>query len=333
VSAFAITSTTVFLVRRDILESRGIEPGSSEAKSLKFAGLRGMLASYFMMIVLVTQKTDALPAIIITGGLITLFQILYSNGGFKRKQVELPVPEYQPGAGEPDYDMGLERAHDQARQRGIAAAVYDLIDAGAFVKFNVGPDRVIQLVCYLYNLDPELFREHDEHHEHIEEPSVQLEETYKNAFAQRDKILRRVEDYSHFGIFMFINNYHINWVDLEHGRDASVVQKAMLDILFPLTDHDEIWEEYRHFEPQFQPEPIWQFSRRRYVWAKDQWPNLSDRITTIWTLQDFGLVPADIDVKTVITVADGKRQMQVKIPAKASQDRRRETTELSDSSE
>ena len=247
--------------------------------------------------------------------------------------MELPVPEYQPGAGEPDYDMGLERAHDQARQRGIAAAVYDLIDAGAFVKFNVGPDRVIQLVCYLYNLDPELFREHDEHHEHIEEPSVQLEETYKNAFAQRDKILRRVEDYSHFGIFMFINNYHINWVDLEHGRDASVVQKAMLDILFPLTDHDEIWEEYRHFEPQFQPEPIWQFSRRRYVWAKDQWPNLSDRITTIWTLQDFGLVPADIDVKTVITVADGKRQMQVKIPAKASQDRRRETTELSDSSE
>ena len=112
-----------------------------------------------------------------------------------------------------------------------------------------------------------------------------------------------------------------------------MVQKAMLDILFPLTDHDEIWEEYRHFEPKFQPEPIWQFSRRRYVWAKDQWPNLSDRITTIWTLQDFGLIPSDIDVKTVISVADGKRQMQVKIPAKSSQDRKRETTELSDSTE
>jgi hypothetical protein len=224
--------------------------------------------------------------------------------------------------------MGLERAHDQARQRGIADAVYDLIDAGAFVKFNVGPDRVIQLVCYLYNIDPALFREHDALHERIEEPSVQLEATYQNAYAQREKILRRVEDYSHFGIFMFINNYHINWVDLEHGRDEAAVQKAMLDILFPLTDHEEIWEEYRHFEPKFQPEPIWQFSRRRYVWAKDQWPNLSDRITTIWTLQDFGLLPAGIDVKTVISVADGKRKMQVKIPAKATEEAKRETTEI-----
>ena len=96
---------------------------------------------------------------------------------------------------------------------------------------------------------------------------------------------------------------------------------------------DAIWEEYRHFEPEYQPEPIWQFSRRRYVWAKDQWPNLSDRITTIWTLQDFGLIPADIDVKTVISVADGKRQMQVKIPAKSAPDRKRETTELKNNSE
>ena len=116
---------------------------------------------------------------------------------------------------------------------------------------------------------------------------------------------------------MFINNYHINWVDEERGRDASVVQQAMLDILFPLTDHDEIWSEYCAFTPQFQPEPIWQFSRRRYVWAKDQWPNLSDRITTIWTLQDFGLLSKDIDVKTVISVSDGKRKMQVKIPTKS----------------
>jgi hypothetical protein len=333
VSAFAITSTTVFLVRDDVLVSRGIGVGSGEAKSLKFAGLRGMIASYFMMIVLITQKTEALPAIIIAGALITVFQIFYSNGGFKRKDVSLLVPEYEPGAGEPHYDMGLERAHDEARQRGIVDAVFDLIDAGAFAKFNVGPERIKELVCYLYNLDPDLFKEHAVLHERIEEPSIELEETYLEAYGQREKILRRVEDYSHFGIFMFINNYHINWVDLEHGRDAAIVQKAMLDILFPLTDHDEIWEEYRHFEPQFQPEPIWQFSRRRYVWAKDQWPNLSDRITTIWTLQDFGLIPLDIDVKTVISVADGKRQMQVKIPAKSSQTKSRETKELDDSAE
>jgi hypothetical protein len=317
VSAFVITSTTVFFVRDHVLRKRGIEPGSGEAKSLRFAGLRGMIASYFMMIVLVTQKSEALPAIIIAGTIITLFQIFYSNGGLKRKKEEVELPAHTPGTGEPDYDMGLQRAHDQARQRGIADAVLDLIDSGAFVKFNVSPDRIIQLVCYLYNLDPALFHS-SEHHERIEEPSVELEATYQDAYEERDQVLRRVEDYSHFGIFMFINNYHINWVDPEHGRDASMVQKAMLDILFPLTDHDEIWAEYRTFEAQYQPEPIWQFSRRRYVWAKDQWPNLSDRITTIWTLQDFGLVPRDIDVKTIITVADGKRQMHVKIPTKPS---------------
>ncbi len=102
------------------------------------------------------------------------------------------------------------------------------------------------------------------------------------------------------------------------ARDAGVVQQAMLDILFPLTPHDQIWQEYRDFEPVRQPESIWQFSRRRYVWAKDQWPNLSDRITTIWTLQDFGLIPHDVDVETVMTVADGKAQVQVKIPPRPS---------------
>jgi hypothetical protein len=60
---------------------------------------------------------------------------------------------------------------------------------------------------------------------------------------------------------------------------------------------------------------------------------LSDRITTIWTLQDFGLVPSDIDVKTVISVADGKRQMQVKIPAKYSEDRAKNQKKLDDSTE
>ena len=135
---------------------------------------------------------------------------------------------------------------------------------------------------------------------------------------------------------MFINNYYINWVGDDHGRDAAVVQKAMLDILFPLTPHEEIWAEFDEFKPINQPEPIWQFSRRRYLWAKDQWPNLSDRITTIWTLQDFGLISPDIDVKTVIAVADGKRHMQVKFPAKPSgedADKKRETTESTKKSE
>ena len=59
-----------------------------------------------------------------------------------------------------------------------------------------------------------------------------------------------------------------------------------------------------------QPEEIWQFSRMRYIWAKDQWPNLSGRVTTIWTLQDFGLLSSELDFKTVISVANG-RQYQV----------------------
>jgi len=336
VSAFVITSTTVFFVRPDVLIDRGIEPGSGEAKSLRFAGLRGMIASYLMIIVLVTQKTDALPAIILTGGTITIIQILYSRGGFGKKKVEeATIVEYPPGTTEPEYDKGIQRAHDEARQRGIAHAVEDLIDEGAFAKFNVGPERILQLVSYLYNVDMELFAHKDEHHERIEEPSEDLEATYQDAYNQKQQILRRVEDYSHFGIFMFINNYYINWVDEEHGRDDQVVQKAMVDILFPLTPHEEIWAEFEKFEPVRQPEPIWQFSRRRYLWAKDQWPNLSDRITTIWTLQDFGLISPDIDVKTVIAVADGKRHMQVTFPAKPTgedADQKRETTESNSSS-
>ncbi len=331
VSAFVITSTTVFLVRNDVLIDRGIEPGSGEAKSLKFAGLRGMIASYFMMIVLITQKTDALPAIVITGGIITIIQILYARGGLRKKdEKEGATVENPPGTREPGYEMGIERAHDEARQRGIAHAVEDLIEENAFAKFNVGPERIIQLVAYLYNVDLELFAEKDEHHERIEEPSEELENTYQEAYNMKPQILRRIEDYSHFGIFMFINNYYINWVAEEHGRDAAVVQKAMLDILFPLTPHEEIWAEFEAFKAVRQPEPIWQFSRRRYLWAKDQWPNLSDRITTIWTLQDFGLISPDIDVKTVVAVADGKRHMQVTFPAKPSGEdsaEKRETTE------
>lgn len=63
VSAFAITSTTVFFVRNDVLMDRGIEPGSGEAKSLKFAGFRGMIASYAMAIVLAKKpKHSALSS-------------------------------------------------------------------------------------------------------------------------------------------------------------------------------------------------------------------------------------------------------------------------------
>jgi hypothetical protein len=137
--------------------------------------------------------------------------------------------------------MGLLRAHDEARQRGIVHAVEDLIHEGAFAKFNVGPDRIRMIICYLYKLAPLAFV-HESHHERIEEPSTELQDTYQAAFDQRKQILRDVEDYSHFGIFTFIHNYHINWVSEEHGRDESVVQKAMLSILFPQTDSQEIWE-------------------------------------------------------------------------------------------
>lgn len=316
VSAFAITSTTVFFVRNEAMRERGIEPGSGEAKSLRFAGLRGMFASYFMMAVLVWQKSEALPAIVIFGVIITIIQIVNANGGLKKLSdlaTIKPISPLQPQ--EIKTQLGLQRAHDEARQRGIVDAVEDLIHDGAFAKFNVGPERIRILICYLYQLDPDLFEHGENHHERIEEPSEELEETYRAAYEQRKKILRDVEDYSHFGIFTFIHNYHINWVSEEHNRDAPVVQKAMLNILFPLTDSEEIWREFCAYEPKLQPEPIWQFSRRRYLWAKDQWPNLSDRITTIWTLQDFGLISKDINVETVIAVADGKKQMLVKIPS------------------
>lgn len=316
VSAFVITSTTVFFVRDEAMREGGVEPGTAEARSLRFAGLRGMIASYAMLAVLITQKTDALLAILLAGGAITAFQLYIARGKLRREERAAEViPLFPPGTRRPAYDMGIQRAHDEARQRGIAHAVEDLWESGAFAKFNVGPERITTLVAYLYNIDRSLFSEdgHEEH-ERIEEPSPELENTYQQAYAQKPQILRRIEDYSHFGIFMFIHNYHLNWAVPQEGRDASVVQKAMLDILFPLTDHEEMWQEYQAFEPQIVPEPIWQFSRRRYRWAKNQWPNLSDRITTIWTLQDFGLVPRDIDVQMIISVADGRQFRLVEIP-------------------
>jgi hypothetical protein len=314
VSAFVITSTTVFFVRDDALRDRGIEPGSGEAKSLKFAGLRGMIASYIMAVVLVTQKTDALVAIAIAGAAITVFQIFVANGGLKRLNYKVTPPTFPPGTRDIAYEMGVQRAHDEARQRGIVDATEELIESNTLAKFNVGPDRIRKLITYLYNIDPALFEPHPhDHHERIEEPNLDLEATYRQAYEQKSKVARQIEDYSHFGIFTFISNYHLNWVAAEHGRDAQAVQQAMLDILFPMTPHDVIWEEYCAFKPQRMPEPLWQFSRQRYLWAKDQWPNLSDRITTVWTLQDFGLLPKEVNIKTIIAVAQGKQYKIVNI--------------------
>lgn len=314
VSAFAITSTTVYFVREDALRDRGIEPGSAEARSLRFAGLRGMIASYIMGIVLIATKTDALVAIIIAGAIITTFQLYISSGKLARPQPLSKLPTFAPGTQYLKFDMGIERAHDQARQRGMVHAVEDLIESGTLAKFNVGPQRIRTLVSYLYNLDESLFI-HSDHQGHgrIEEPNLALEATYQSAYAQKEQIADDIEAYSHFGIFTFIKNYHLNWVSPENGRTAEDVQSAMVDILFPLTHHEEVWPEYCAYQPTYQPEPIWQFSRMRYLWAKDQWPNLSDRITTVWTLQDFGLLERGIDIQTVISVAGGKQFMKVNI--------------------
>lgn len=330
VSAFVITSTTVFFVRPEILIERGIQPGSSEAKSLRFAGLRGMIASYFMLVVLVTQKFDALFAIAIAGGLITAYQYYVAHGGFNRTALHPDAPEsaLSPQHGTHHPHGGVSRAHDEARQRGVANAVTELVEAGEIAKFNIAPHRIHKLICYLYDVDPTLFESHDDHG-HIEEPSVELEESYQEAYNQKQVYLQEIEHYSHVGIFMFVHNYHFNWVDPEHGRDEQTVLQSMLDILFANTDHDAIWEEYQTFEHAYIPEPIWQFSRQRYLWAKDQWPNLSDRITTIWTLQDFGLLPLDVDVETVISVAGGRQYKRVRI-TKESDDVRVEKHTLDD---
>lgn len=313
VSAFVITSTTVFFVRDDALLARNIQPKSAEARSLRFAGLRGMIASYFMAIVLITQKTNALGVIVVVGAVLTLFQLYIMKGNLRREG--LPQKKVFPaGTKEFEYEAGLQRAHEEARQRGVAAALKALMDQNALSKFNVDTFRIIKLVSYTHNVDPHLFVVND--HEHIEEPSQELEATYQDAFRKQKELLAHIEYYSHYGIFTFIRNYHANWISEEHNRDAITVKQAMLDLLFPLTPHDVMWEEYKHFAPQELPEPIWQFSRERYRWAKDQWPNLSSRLTTIWTLQELNLLPDTVDVKTIIAVAGGKRLKLVSLSTK-----------------
>ncbi|MFK7801104.1 MAG: hypothetical protein AB8G95_05710 [Anaerolineae bacterium] len=319
VSAFIITSTTVFFVRDDVLRSRSIEPGSSEAKSLKFAGMRGMIASYIMGIILITQKSDALLVIIISGVLITAFQLYIANGGFKRLRGTPSAPKNLPGTKITEFTNGVERAHEEARQRGIVDAMNDLIDSDLLPQYNVEPSRIRRMISYLYNIDEAHFEhDHDEHDDHIEEPSEELQATYEAALALESEIAEKIEWYSRYGTFIFINAYHLNWISEENNRTAEDVQRAMVNILFPAIEHEEIWEAFQNFEFEQLPEPIWQFSRERYFWAKDQWPNLSDRITTIWTLQDFGLLDKDIDIVTVVSVADKARRNFVQVTTKST---------------
>ncbi|NDJ61279.1 MAG: hypothetical protein GYB67_09150 [Chloroflexi bacterium] len=310
VSAFIITSTTVFLVKDAALRDRGIEPGSEEARSLKFAGLRGMIASYAMGIVLITQKTDALFAIAVAGTLITIYQIWYARGGFRAVPEKVKDFAYEPG-GPMHYISGIQRAKDEARQRATASLINHLLDSGALTKFNVEHRNIQRLVCYMHNLRPEYFEQNGhEHSDRVPEPSEQLEQIYQGVHAQRDKIIGDIEYYSHYGIFTYIDKYYHNWVNYEHGRDPATVQKAMLNTLFPLTDKDEIWKQYKHYQWVKLPEPIWQFCRLRYQWAKAQWPNLSDRITTVWTLQDLGLIPDEVDVTMVVSVSAQRNDLR-----------------------
>ncbi len=298
VSAFVITSTTVFLVRDDALLERGIEPGSGEAKSLKFAGLRGIVASYIMMAVLITQKTDALGVIVVSATLITLYQIYMARGGLKPLDIEKQKITRKSGV-RPIYTNGMQRAFDLARQRGIADGVTHMLEEGTMVKFNVEPYRIRQLVGYLHGVSQEYWQNYENGHgERFPEPSVALDEAYREAFNHCEQIKSDIEFYSHYGIFTFINKYHGNWVF--GNRTQEDVLKVMLRLLFPLTPLNQMWEEYQRYEWIKLPEDIWQFSRKRYQWAKDQWPNLSDRITTIWTLQDFGLLPEDVDRRVTL---------------------------------
>lgn len=293
VSAFIITSTTVFFVRDDVLTSRGIQPGSNQAKTLRFAGLRGMVASYLMGIVLVTQKTDALPPIVLIATVLTLFQYFVHRGGLR---TIFPVTKDDivasrlPGRARL-YASGDERSLDEARQHGIAELVDMLIEKGAMVKFNVEPESIRRLVSYEYDILPitwEETREAHYHGERFEEPSLHLEKAYWDACAREQEIMATIEHFSHYGIFTFVNKYYHNWVS-EH-RSVETVQRQMLRVLFPRTPLEEIWQEFQNYQWTHQPEEVWQFIRKRYQWAKDQWPNLSGRVTTIWTLQDLGIL-------------------------------------------
>ncbi|NPA26922.1 MAG: APC family permease, partial [Chloroflexi bacterium] len=306
VSAFVISSTAVYFVREDVLREKGLDPKGPRARALRFAGLRGMIASYTMLAILVTMKYHALPAILIAGGALIAWQWYTANGGWRRQDARALLERVLQAQGTLEPTCGLERALEDARQRGVAYALEDLIDSGRLLKFNVENDRFRRLIAYLWRVNPRYFRfqiwpkgakpsgwAHEEE-EHTEEPSLLLQEAYERAYARQEEILQSIERYSHAGIFAFIQNYYFSWLAPERGRTAAIVQQAMLKILFPATPFEQIWQEFRGYRHQPLPEPIWQFGRQRYRWAKDQWPNLSDRITTVWTLQDFGQLPQDL---------------------------------------
>lgn len=300
VSAFIITSTSVYFARKDVLQKRGIDPGSDEAKSLRFAGLRGMVASYIMGLVLITQKTDALLPIAIAGALITLFQYWLAYGGFRRDAEKEQPYVHQPGA-IPHYACGIQRAIDEARQRGIADRANYLLQNGVTLRFNVEPRRLRRLISHMYNIAPKFWTDGDghEHHngEHLPEPSPTLEVAYQDACDLEDEILEEIEHRSRYGIFTFIQKYNHNWVS--DRRDKESVERAMLRVLFPMTPLEDVWAEYKTYEWIKIQEDVWQFCRKRYQWAKHQWPNLSDPITTMWTLQDLDMLKQDVSVDEV----------------------------------
>ena len=293
VSEFVIVSTTIYFVGDDVLKKRGIMPGSPQAKALRFAGLRGMVASYAMLAVLITQKTAALPPILLGAGLIVLFQIFIHRGGLRRllsiSDEEVRLSQL-PGRLRL-YRSGRERARDEARQHGIAGAVERLISSGALVKFNVEPLRIRRLISHTHDVLPEaweLAATAHFHGERIEEPSQELEDCYLAAWNNREELLATIEHFSHYGIFTFMDKYSHNWTG--PGRDDTRVQRSMIRALFPRTPEEQIWQEFRSFNWDKQPESVWQFSRQRYIWAKDQWPNVSGNVTTLWTLEDLGLL-------------------------------------------
>jgi hypothetical protein len=204
------------------------------------------------------------------------------------------------------YRSGRERAFDEARQHGIAEVVEHLIEVGAVVKFNVEPERVRRLISHTHDILLQTWEETEEAHHHgerFEEPSEALENAYWDAYNLHDEVLASIEHFSHYGIFTFIDKYSHNWVG--PGRDETAVQREMMRALFPRTPLDDVWQEFQDsYNWDKQPEAIWQFSRQRYIWAKDQWPNISGRITTVWTLQDLGLVK-DVDpelLEQILTV-------------------------------
>lgn len=185
------------------------------------------------------------------------------------------------------------------------------------MKFNVDSARIRRLVTYVYSLDNDAFElqrmeaEYDDDIAH--EPSKELEDTCNKHFNARADILAEIESYSHHGIFTFIDKYYANGVNEEHGRNAADVQRSMISLLFPLTDDDLIFEQFQKYRWEQQPEAIWQFCRERYSWAKDQWPNLSGRLTTVWTLQELGLIPDEVDIKTIISVNARNDLREIKI--------------------